>query len=59
MKIVLDRVEGCYYGDILLSEKDIEKILQGETVEASSTHNKMRYSLGCILRKGLDEEESD
>ena len=58
MKIVLDKVDGCYYGDILLSEKDIEMILDGQIVEAYTNHHKTRYSLGCVLRKGLDEEET-
>lgn len=59
MRIILDKAEKGYDGDIILTERDIEDLLEGKMIEASNTHDRMRLSLGCILRKGLYEEEID
>jgi hypothetical protein len=58
MRIVIDKLEADFYGDIILTEEDIEALQMGEIVEASTDIHKQAIYLGAFLQKGIKHEKA-
>ncbi len=60
MKIILDKGNHEYVGDIVLSSKEVSRLLDGEPVDGVGDCEGVCFILGCILKKDYqDEEERD
>ena len=61
MHIILEKIEGVIYGDIILSPKDIERITCGELIDSTTRVDKNRCYLGVRLQgyweKNYEEDE--
>lgn len=56
MRIVLENVEGIYYGDIILSDADLKRIGDGHLVYSDAFVDGSAYYLGLRKRSIWEEE---
>jgi hypothetical protein len=60
MQIILERIDGAIYGDLILSSKEIEEMSMGEMINGEACFGRKKIYLGVRLRGYNEEsEESD
>ncbi len=50
MRIILEKIDDEYYGDIILTDIELDEIQMGEMIEGAVWCDRRRYYLGVRLR---------
>jgi hypothetical protein len=58
MRLVVDKIEGPYYIDIVLSSDELEKMRFGEMIEGMFSQKGQRFYVGTRMQRNYDEKES-
>ena len=59
MKIIIEQIEGNYYAELVLNQREVDLVKENCMIQEATTINRRNWYFGVRMESAWDEEENN